>query len=70
MSGSSGFGLPTDRIHAPNERLYVPSLFRGIEACIELYYQLARELIAIQAVSSGQSMPLSHSHRRSSGGMS
>lgn len=40
-----GFGLPTDRIHAPNERLYLPNLFRGTEACVELYQQLARELI-------------------------
>ena len=40
-----GFGLPTDRIHAPNERLYLPNLFRGTEACIELYQQLERALI-------------------------
>lgn len=36
-----GFGLPDDRIHAPNERLYLPNLFRGTEACIELYRHLA-----------------------------
>lgn len=36
-----GFGLPDDRIHAPNERLYLPNLFRGTEACIELYRRLA-----------------------------
>lgn len=39
-----GFGLPTDRTHAPNERLYLPNLFRGTEACVELYRQLACEL--------------------------
>jgi acetylornithine deacetylase/succinyl-diaminopimelate desuccinylase-like protein len=35
-----GFGLPDDAIHAPNERLYLPNLFRGIETCIELYRHL------------------------------
>jgi acetylornithine deacetylase/succinyl-diaminopimelate desuccinylase-like protein len=39
-----GFGLPTDRTHAANERLYLPNLFRGIETCVQLYYQLADEL--------------------------
>jgi acetylornithine deacetylase/succinyl-diaminopimelate desuccinylase-like protein len=37
-----GFGLPGDRIHAPNERLYLPNLFRGTHACVELYGELAR----------------------------
>jgi acetylornithine deacetylase/succinyl-diaminopimelate desuccinylase-like protein len=41
-----GFGLPSDRTHAPNERFYLPNLFRGTEACIETYQQLARELTA------------------------
>lgn len=36
-----GFGLPADRVHAPNERFYLPNLFRGTAACIELYRQLA-----------------------------
>ena len=31
-----GFGLPDDGTHAPNERLYLPNLFRGTQACIEL----------------------------------
>jgi acetylornithine deacetylase/succinyl-diaminopimelate desuccinylase-like protein len=35
-----GFGLPDDAIHAPNERLYVPNLFRGTDTCVELYRQL------------------------------
>ncbi len=35
-----GFGLPDDAIHAPNERLYLPNLFRGTDACIELYQHL------------------------------
>jgi len=36
-----GFGLPDDRVHSANERLYLPNLFRGTELCIELYRQLA-----------------------------
>ena len=36
-----GFGLPDDATHAPNERLYLPNLFQGTDACIELYEQLA-----------------------------
>jgi acetylornithine deacetylase/succinyl-diaminopimelate desuccinylase-like protein len=39
-----GFGLPDDRIHAPNERLYMPNLFRGTQACIELYRRLATDI--------------------------
>jgi acetylornithine deacetylase/succinyl-diaminopimelate desuccinylase-like protein len=35
-----GFGLPDDAIHAPNERFYLPNLFRGTETCIELYKHL------------------------------
>lgn len=27
-----GFGLPDDNIHAPNEKLYLPNYYRGIEA--------------------------------------
>jgi acetylornithine deacetylase/succinyl-diaminopimelate desuccinylase-like protein len=35
-----GFGLPDDAIHAPNERVFLPNLFRGTEACVELYQHL------------------------------
>ena len=27
-----GFGLPDDNLHAPNEKMYLPNFFRGIEA--------------------------------------
>jgi acetylornithine deacetylase/succinyl-diaminopimelate desuccinylase-like protein len=27
-----GFGLPDDNLHAPNEKFYLPNLYRGIEA--------------------------------------
>ncbi|MBK8987770.1 MAG: dipeptidase [Chloroflexi bacterium] len=29
-----GFGLPDDRIHAPDERFYLPNFYRGIETSI------------------------------------
>lgn len=35
-----GFGLPDDNIHSPNEKLYLPNLFRGILAT-ERFLQLA-----------------------------
>jgi acetylornithine deacetylase/succinyl-diaminopimelate desuccinylase-like protein len=39
-----GFGLPDDRIHAPNEKFYLPNLFRGIDTSIALMHELARTL--------------------------
>jgi acetylornithine deacetylase/succinyl-diaminopimelate desuccinylase-like protein len=35
-----GFGLPDDAIHAPNERVFLPNLFRGTDTCVELYRHL------------------------------
>jgi acetylornithine deacetylase/succinyl-diaminopimelate desuccinylase-like protein len=29
-----GFGLPTDRLHSPNERFYLPNFYRGIETAL------------------------------------
>ncbi|MGP4047383.1 M20/M25/M40 family metallo-hydrolase [Streptomyces sp. 2A115] len=37
-----GFGLPDDGIHAANERFLLPNLYRGTEACVELYAELGR----------------------------
>ncbi|MCW5976993.1 MAG: dipeptidase [Bryobacteraceae bacterium] len=34
-----GFGLPDDKIHAPNEKLHLPNFFRGIEA-IARYFEI------------------------------
>lgn len=36
----SGFGLPDDNIHAPNEKLHLPTWQRGIEAVIHFFYNL------------------------------
>ncbi|WP_324274147.1 peptidase dimerization domain-containing protein [Blastococcus brunescens] len=37
-----GAGLPTDRIHSPNERVLLPMLHRGAEAAAHLWRELAR----------------------------
>jgi acetylornithine deacetylase/succinyl-diaminopimelate desuccinylase-like protein len=36
-----GAGLPTDRIHSPNERVLLPMLHRGAEAVAHLWRELA-----------------------------
>ncbi len=37
-----GFGLPDDHTHAPNERLYLPNFFRGLETTVH-YLNILRE---------------------------
>ncbi|HUQ93227.1 MAG TPA: dipeptidase [Bryobacteraceae bacterium] len=37
-----GFGLPDDNLHSPNEKLYLPNFYRGIEA-VARYLDLAAE---------------------------
>ena len=37
-----GFGLPSDQIHAPNERFYLPNFYRGIETSIHFLQNLTR----------------------------
>jgi acetylornithine deacetylase/succinyl-diaminopimelate desuccinylase-like protein len=36
----TGFGLPDDNIHAPNERLHLPTWYRGIDTLIYFFYNL------------------------------
>ena len=36
-----GAGLPTDRIHSPNERVLLSELHRGAEAAAHLWRELA-----------------------------
>ncbi len=37
----TGFGLPDDNLHAPNEKLNIPIWYRGIEALIHFFYNYA-----------------------------
>jgi acetylornithine deacetylase/succinyl-diaminopimelate desuccinylase-like protein len=39
----TGFGLADDRIHSPNEKLHLPTFFRGIEAFIRFVSLLGEE---------------------------
>jgi acetylornithine deacetylase/succinyl-diaminopimelate desuccinylase-like protein len=36
----TGFGLPDDNFHAPNEKLDIPTWYRGIDALIHFFYNL------------------------------
>lgn len=36
-----GFGLPDDKIHGPNEKLHLPNYYRGIEAFIRFFQNIA-----------------------------
>jgi acetylornithine deacetylase/succinyl-diaminopimelate desuccinylase-like protein len=36
----TGFGLPDDNIHAPNEKLHLPTWTKGIDALIHFYFNL------------------------------
>ncbi|MFN2249667.1 MAG: dipeptidase [Candidatus Promineifilaceae bacterium] len=37
----TGFGLPNDRIHSPNERFYLPNFYKGVETIIHFLNQYA-----------------------------
>lgn len=34
----TGFGLPDDNLHAPNEKLHLPTWYKGIDALIHFFY--------------------------------
>jgi acetylornithine deacetylase/succinyl-diaminopimelate desuccinylase-like protein len=36
----SGFGLPDDNVHAPNEKMHLPTWYRGIDAVIHFFMNL------------------------------
>ena len=38
-----GFGLPDDNAHAPNEKVHLPTLYRGTEAVIHYFALLAAQ---------------------------
>lgn len=35
-----GFGLPSDNIHGPNEKIHLPTLYKGIEALVHFFFNL------------------------------
>ncbi len=37
----TGFGLPDDDIHSPNERMHLPTWYKGIESLIHFIYNMA-----------------------------
>ena len=37
-----GFALPGDRMHAPNERFFLPNFLQGIEAAIWFLAEVGR----------------------------
>lgn len=37
-----GFGLPTDNMHGPNEKLHLPTWHKGIKALINFFFNLER----------------------------
>jgi len=37
-----GFGLPDDNIHGPNEKLHLPTYYRGIEAFVRFFQLISR----------------------------
>lgn len=37
----TGFGLPDDNIHAPNERLHLPTWYKGISTLVHFLYNLS-----------------------------
>jgi len=37
-----GFGLPDDRLHAPNEKFHLPNFYKGIETAIHFMGELAQ----------------------------
>jgi len=36
----TGFGLPDDNLHAPNEKLHLPTWYRGIDTLINFFFNL------------------------------
>jgi acetylornithine deacetylase/succinyl-diaminopimelate desuccinylase-like protein len=38
-----GFGLPDDNLHAPNEKIYLPNYYRGIETYIRFIQNIAND---------------------------
>jgi acetylornithine deacetylase/succinyl-diaminopimelate desuccinylase-like protein len=39
---NTGFSMPDDNMHSPNERLHLPTWYRGIDTFIHFYFNLAK----------------------------
>jgi acetylornithine deacetylase/succinyl-diaminopimelate desuccinylase-like protein len=37
----AGFGLPDDNLHAPNEKIHLPTWYRGIDTIVHFFYNLS-----------------------------
>ncbi|MFZ6031317.1 MAG: dipeptidase [Chloroflexota bacterium] len=42
-SVNTGFSMPDDNMHSPNEKLHLPTLWRGIDAFIHFFFEMAKE---------------------------
>jgi acetylornithine deacetylase/succinyl-diaminopimelate desuccinylase-like protein len=40
-SVNTGFSLPDDNMHSPNEKMHLPTWYRGIDTFINFFYNLA-----------------------------
>jgi acetylornithine deacetylase/succinyl-diaminopimelate desuccinylase-like protein len=38
---NTGFGLPSDNVHGPNEKLHLPTWNKGIQALINFFFNLS-----------------------------
>lgn len=38
----SGFGLPDDNLHAPNEKIHLPTWYRGMDTIIHFFFNLTK----------------------------
>jgi acetylornithine deacetylase/succinyl-diaminopimelate desuccinylase-like protein len=38
----TGFGLPEDNAHSPNEKLHLPTWRKGIDAFIHFFYNMGQ----------------------------
>jgi acetylornithine deacetylase/succinyl-diaminopimelate desuccinylase-like protein len=38
----TGFGLPEDNVHSPNEHLHLPTWYKGIDALIHFLYNFGK----------------------------
>jgi acetylornithine deacetylase/succinyl-diaminopimelate desuccinylase-like protein len=39
----TGFGLPDDNLHGPNEKIHIPTFYKGIEAITRFICILAED---------------------------